>query len=206
LYTHGRDAIHNGYNYAFAQAIRKYGIDNFVIEEIERFKAQTKRDLKPVLDEAEKKYIKQYNSYLKGYNSTKGGDGTVGFKLSEEHKRKISESLQGIKHTDECLKKLSEANKRKWADIPRDKALSDKMKRIRSVQLLDEKWYANNKAAREKAKKPVAQLTKEGKRISIYKSATDAQMQTNIHSTSVSSVCLGKRRSAGGYKWEFVNG
>lgn len=205
LYAHGRDAINNGYNYAFAQAIRKYGIDNFVIDEIERFEAESKRDLKPILDEAEKKHIKQYDSYLKGYNSTKGGDGTVGLVLSPEHKKKISDSMKGIKHTDECRRKLSEANKRKWADIARDAELSDRMKRIRSMQVLDENWHEKNKAARKSVMKPVVQLTKQGERIATYESATDAQRQTNIKQTSISSTCSGKRKSAGGYKWEFAH-
>lgn len=206
LYAHGRDAINNGYNYAFAQAIRKYGINSFVIDEIERVEAKSKRDLKPLLDAAEIKYIKQYNSYLRGYNSTKGGDGTVGLVLSPEHKKKISDSMQGIKHTDECLKKLSEAHKKRWANIARDAALSDRMRRVRSMQVLDENWYAKNKAARKSTMKPVVQFTKQGDQIAIYESATDAQRQTNIKQTSISSTCSGKRKSAGGYKWEFAHG
>lgn len=48
------------------KAFNKYGIENFKCEEIEEVKNED-------LDEREKYWIKYYNSYLNGYNSTIGG-------------------------------------------------------------------------------------------------------------------------------------
>ena len=42
------------------------------------------------LNDREKIYIKKYNSYEKGYNSTKGGEGTRGYKHSDKNKKIIS--------------------------------------------------------------------------------------------------------------------
>lgn len=46
-------------------AMNKYGVDKFHIEEIGKFEN---------LEEMEIKYIKEYNSYNSGYNATLGGD------------------------------------------------------------------------------------------------------------------------------------
>ena len=49
-------------------AFRKYGIDNFSIEQVE----ETTKEL---LEEREKYWIEFYKSFKYGYNATKGGDG-----------------------------------------------------------------------------------------------------------------------------------
>lgn len=51
---------------ALYKAFNKYGKENFVCEEIEEVPNE-------LLDEREKYWIKYYNSYYKGYNSTIGG-------------------------------------------------------------------------------------------------------------------------------------
>ena len=55
----------------FHKAIQKYGVENFEWEVIERCK---KKDL----DEREIYWIEYYDSFNKGYNCTKGGDGNSG--------------------------------------------------------------------------------------------------------------------------------
>lgn len=51
---------------ALYKAFKKYGVEHFYIEEIEEVKNE-------LLDEKEKYYIKIYDSYNNGYNSTIGG-------------------------------------------------------------------------------------------------------------------------------------
>lgn len=51
----------------FYRAVRKYGIEHFMIEAIETNTPVEK------LDEREIYWIKYYDSYLNGYNSTPGG-------------------------------------------------------------------------------------------------------------------------------------
>lgn len=58
-------------------------------------------------DEMEDYYIEQYNSVENGYN--RRGGGKSGFRISEETRKKLSESLKGHSVTDEARKKMSEA-------------------------------------------------------------------------------------------------
>lgn len=51
---------------AIYKAFNKYGIDNFVFEKIEEIPNK-------LLDEREKYWIEEYDSYFNGYNSTLGG-------------------------------------------------------------------------------------------------------------------------------------
>jgi group I intron endonuclease len=99
-----------GSNHKFHRAIRKYGAENFIIEEVLTVSAPTKEILKKKLDYVEMRLIKRFNTKIDGYNSTDGGDkGTVGLKMSEEAKKKISEAKRRENLSDEQRKKLSES-------------------------------------------------------------------------------------------------
>jgi group I intron endonuclease len=102
------------YNCHFYRAIRKYGVNNFLWEVIYQSWDKTY-----CLNEMETKFIKEYNTFLNGYNMTKGGEGTLGKKSwlgrkhSDETKIKISESAKGKIRSEEHSKKISEAKKGK---------------------------------------------------------------------------------------------
>jgi group I intron endonuclease len=68
------------------RAFNKYGEENFIIEELGQYSAEIEAL------QAEKEFIKNYNSTndLIGYNITEGGEGSSGFKHSEESKEKMS--------------------------------------------------------------------------------------------------------------------
>lgn len=97
-----------------------------------------------------------------------------GKKLSEEARRKISDSKKG-KHP-------SEETKRKLSDAKRGKHHSEERKR--------------------KMKKPVLQYTLSGEFIKEWDSSIDIERALGYHSTSISACCLGKRSSAHGYIWK----
>jgi group I intron endonuclease len=104
-------------------AFEKYGIGNFTKEIIEYC------ENKKILSEREKFWIKKYNSTNRniGYNITEGGEGNntnrhfLGKKLTDEHKRKISENhhdvngvnnpMFGKKHSENTKKCISEKRK-----------------------------------------------------------------------------------------------
>lgn len=71
-------------------AIRKYGEDFFIVEEIEQ------GDNKKLLKEREKYWIEYFKP---DYNLTKGGEGCLGYKHSEETKEKITGCPKGTKQT-----------------------------------------------------------------------------------------------------------
>lgn len=58
----------------FHRALRKYGLDSFEWSVIETISSSSKENLLFCLKNLETKYIKLYNSYTSGYNSTPGGD------------------------------------------------------------------------------------------------------------------------------------
>lgn len=97
---HLNDAINNILDTHFARAIRKYGKDSFIIEEIDT--AQTKDEL----NKKEQYWIKFYNSVEEGYNETdaisKCGGNTYRSKTEEEMniiKEKIRQTKIGSKNS-----------------------------------------------------------------------------------------------------------
>ena len=98
----------NYYKSKVHSAIRKYGASNFKIEHIAS--ATSLEDLK----KTEIALIAQYNTFIDGYNLTTGG----GYKIiSEEVKRKISNSKLGHSVSTETREKLAEFNRRNWKII-----------------------------------------------------------------------------------------
>lgn len=119
-HQHVRFAMNSKDNYRFHSAIQKYGKENFLVEEIMSLSAPTKELLKRKLDYVEIYFIKKYDSRNLGYNMTNGGDWVNLGSLSEEHKRKISESHKGDKNpmfgkhlTEEHKRKISISNRGK---------------------------------------------------------------------------------------------
>ena len=74
------------------KAFKKYGIENFELIILKVFRDALSGYTKQQLDFWEKYYIKQYDTYNNGYNSTLGGDaGVLGYKHTEETINKLKE-------------------------------------------------------------------------------------------------------------------
>lgn len=83
---------------ALYRAFKKYGIESFELTILQLFHDSLGWRTKVQLDELEKKYIQEYDSFNNGYNSTLGGDGGVlGYIHTEETKEHLREVrfLQG---------------------------------------------------------------------------------------------------------------
>ena len=191
----------------FGRAIRKYGWDNF--EHIILATNLTEEEAKQL----EQTCILAFETYGNdGYNSTFGGDGTLGFtgftrvvsqetrekiskankgrECSEEHRKKIGESLKGKKHpmynkhwSKEARQHMSEAHK--------GKKFSEEYK-----QKLSE-------AHKGKLSKKVGQYTLDGKLVKIYNSMTETK-NYGYSIGCVSECCIGKRKKHKGYIWKFI--
>ena len=109
------DYVKNQYNQYLYNSVKKYGEINFETKIIDTAKNQEE------LNKKEDYWIKFFNTMNNkfGYNFREGGSNG---KLSEDHKRKISESLKGRNsgknnpfygkhHSEETRKKLSESHK-----------------------------------------------------------------------------------------------
>jgi group I intron endonuclease len=77
----------------FHRSILKYGEESFDWEILIKGDFTIK-----VLNRLEIHFISFYNTYIDGYNLTKGGNGSVGHSPSKETRRKISEANRGKNH------------------------------------------------------------------------------------------------------------
>lgn len=113
------------------QAYNKYGEDSFEFGVLEKYNVNSKPcNVKELLSERERHWIKVFDSHNKGFNQTDGGEiipdamitpecrkmvgeknrlRMLGSKLSDETKRRMSESHKGLVRTEEHRKHLSEA-------------------------------------------------------------------------------------------------
>ena len=112
----------------FHHAIRKYRPENFTIEEVMFVEAPTKEELKQKLDYLERRFIARYDTRRHGYNETDGGGGSLGFKLSESTRRKISEKNSGA-NNPWFGKHLPEETRRKISFKHKGKKLSEDHRR-----------------------------------------------------------------------------
>ena len=90
----------------FNYAVLKYGVDNFDVTILETDVSQD------IASERERYYISLYDSYENGYNSTIGGNGTVGYIFTDEVRKKMSNSWNRDKViTEKRNRKISNALK-----------------------------------------------------------------------------------------------
>lgn len=130
----------------------------------------------------------------------------TGVKLTDEHRRKISESMLGEKHwfygktfSDEHKRKLSLAHsgaKNHWYGT--EGYWKDKQHSNETKEKMSEKQNKN--------KVPVVCIDKETfEVIRKYNSLTDAYRNTGTDKSSIRQCCQGKSKTAGGYVWRFVS-
>lgn len=124
----------------------------------------------------------------KGYNISIGGlGGTLGVKLGEETRKKMSESRKG------------EKNPRYGIKFPKE--LSEKLSQIRHGRC-SEKQLANLRKMQEKAKKKVICLDTH----EVFNSVAEAAKHVGVCSSGISNTCKGEYFKSGGYHWAYYNG
>lgn len=89
-----KQAAKRGVPYRLYSAMRKYGVENFTIEEIIQVSAPNRQALKAKLCYIEERLIKRLQTKEFGYNSTDGGDGAVGTVWTEERRAKAREAAK----------------------------------------------------------------------------------------------------------------
>lgn len=140
---------HSRKGFLLTQSIKKYGKENFNVELIEEVDGSEKAY------ELEQYYIKHYGTKSpNGYNLTDGGNGLYGVIISDEDRKRRSESskrlhrekrteMHGKKHTEETKQKMSASSKgkpkpwligRKRSEITREKIRQANMKRTASEE------------------------------------------------------------------------
>lgn len=189
--SHCHDALKRKLDTHFARAIRQHGKNDFIVEVIEEcidFDHLSEREIF---------WIETMNTYHDGYNSTKGGDGGLGIKWSEEAKKRQSKNRTGMKFSEQHKANLSKSHKGKpsWnkALAKVDNPLTG---RTRSKEICI-------RISQGKFKK-VRQLTLDGKSIAVFDSIKQAALALGIQSQNITKCCKGLRTKTGGYGWCYV--
>lgn len=165
------------------QAINKYGIEHFSIEEIEEVQNEI------LLNERERFWIEYFGSFKNGYNATLGGDGKsyIDYDLVVATYRETQNENKTAKIMNIHPSTVSYILKAKKEPI------------LTRVE-------ATSKAT----SKIVNQYTKEGQYIQSFPSARSAAealgkttATSNGASSHITDVCRGKRQTAYGFKWKF---
>lgn len=159
-------------------AMNKYGVKNFTIEEVEEC-------LPDVLNDKEVYWIEQYGSFKYGYNATKGGDGKhyadydLIYNLYKEGKNLI-EISRILNYSEDTISKA-----------------------LNNFNISHEERV---KQSRNYCRKSVLMIDKETDKIlKIFASIKEAGEFFNIPRSRqhITEVCKGKRKTAYGYKWKF---
>ena len=102
LKSHISNYTNKRYDNSLYRAFNKYGLDKFTYQLLDVLEENDYKEARKQLDILEIKYIETYNSYNKGYNQTKGGDGGIlGYKFTEKQIEKQKENT--IKRINESL-------------------------------------------------------------------------------------------------------
>lgn len=175
LAQHFKEAKY-GNNRPLCRAIRKYGEQNFVISLIEETNTPNEREVF---------WIKELNTFKKGYNATTGGEGTSTIQKDE--------ILEVWEQLGKCsIKTLSQT-------VGHDYSYLCKLFREWGIIFPHEEW--------KKQRKKVAQLDRDTLgQIAEFDSLADAARAVGVNpkNSHISQVCDGKRSSAYGFKWRWL--
>ena len=188
----------------FANAINKYGWDNF--EHIILCRTTKERAIT-----IEKTLIAHYKKLGISYNIADGGEGTEC--ISEKNRRIISERMRtnhpmkGKHHTPEARAKISEANRRREYTEEQKEQLREAGK-IGRAKMKSKEWQypkESRKKMAEALSMPVLQMDLEGNIIREFASTIEADLFVNKgkRHNHIADVCNGKRKTADGYKWMY---
>ena len=161
-------------------AMRKYGIENFEISQLEECSFEE-------INDKETYWIETLGTFKNGYNATLGGDGKsyadydLIFTLFQEGKNE--KEIKEITGYDQNTIKVALENK--------------------NVSAIE-----RQKRGREKVSKVIAMLDKDTKEIiKVFPSMKEAYIflgKDPYHTASISYVCNGKRKTAYGYSWKYI--
>ena len=182
LKTYKRESIEKRPLY---NAMNKYGIEHFHIEQIE----ETDNP-----EEREKYWIEYYGSFKNGYNATIGGDGKpyIDYDL-------VVATYKELKSIIDTAKKLN--------------ICEDSVKNI--LESKKEKIYSSEEVIKNKYGKSVNMFDLKDNYIQTFSSLREAGqflIDNNLSKCKlstirqhISEVCKGKRKTAAKFKWKFVD-
>lgn len=165
----------------FHNAIRKYGFNNFYIEQIDEADGET-------LKEREKYWIDYYKSNIHefGYNLTNGGDGN--FQLDYNQIYKLWDNGYAVIQIANELN-IDRCTVRKILSNYKNFNQQEPIKRGLLYQSIKVNKYNLN-----------------GDFITTYNSLIEAANGNKVEAHSIGQCCKGKLQTALGYQWKYYNG
>ena len=214
----GIDPNYYGSGTAITSAVRKYGKENFQVEvlyyydTVEECRADEERILTeynvkdcPYSYNMKNSAIGFTSEDMKGENNPQYGkrgkdSPNYGKHLSEDTKRKMSESAKGRKLSDATRKKLSQANK--------GKTISDetrqKIARAMTGKTLSDEHRKKISQANNYRKTPLVAIQIATGKIRVFESQNECARQLNLDQSKISKCLLGKRNHTGGYTFKYI--
>lgn len=187
------------------RAMHKYGIENFSVSVVDTVFASSHSELKAMLNDLEVFYIAKFGTYTpKGYNMTTGG-----YSFSDHVVVPVAQVLAdgNVIAVYDSIKDAEIAMNIPLGSIKR--ALHGE-----SHYANEYFWYDNsagqycvgdNVGVQHRADiTPVYQFDLCGNFVGSYVSIKDAESQTGISHSHISSACSMKRKSAGGFVWSYT--
>jgi group I intron endonuclease len=178
------------------RAIRKYGKENFIIEEIELCNS----------DDLNEREIFWISTLKPQYNLTAGGEGISGYKYTEEQRKKMSERrigkyvgeknpFYGRHHSEETKQQISEFRKGKRFS----KGFTGKSHKEESKLKTSQTLKNNPNVKRVK----VFQYDTEGNFLREFQSITEAAKFVGTSPSNIKYTCEGRFVHCKGYKWSY---
>jgi len=195
--NHCYEALERNSTIYFNKAIRKYGKENFIIEQIEICDPNS-------IGQREMFWISELSPH---YNQTLGGDGgMLGFKHSEETKNLLSEKRMGkfVGNKNPFYNQThSEEQKEKWSKMrkgqPSPCGFTGKSHKEESKSKTSQTLKNNPNVKRVK----VFQYDIEGNFLREFQSISDAAQFVGTNPSNIKYTCEGKFNHCKGYKWRY---
>ena len=145
----------------------------------------------------EKYWIDQIKNW--GFNLTNIAEGGRGGNLGDIVNKKISDSKLGFKHSNETKNKIREF---RTGSNHTEKTIK-LFKETRNGK--NNPMYGKKRPESSKKYKEIIQLSLNGDEIKIWDGITIASKELKINRSSITDVCYGRHKSAGGYKWKLID-
>jgi len=186
---HLRDCKNNVDNLIY-RAIRKYGKENFTIEEIDGANSLSE------LNYLEKHYICKFESLSSenGYNILPGGKN---FKMPQWIKNKISKANKG-------KKKKRHISKEEKSRIAKENASKLKYDKNWAIKNGSKPFKVYKAICTREGKRNVSAIHKKGKYIGEWLMTTECGKDLNITPNHIRSCLIGKRKQHCGYIFERI--
>ena len=199
----------SGSTKAFHNAIRKYGEENIKWEVIDKVDTWEK------LEEIEMLYIQKFDTYRNGYNMTLGGDGTIGYKYSEEqveaNRKRRKEYFKNPKNIEKqskanLLAHQRNPNQAKEHSKFQKKRFEDEKEREKVAEGM-RKYLSEEERLRihsiERGAKPF-QVYKDGELIGEWLTQNQCARDLGVNVSHLNHCLHGKRKQHKGYIFKYI--